>query len=1114
MPAQVGVIYAKAEVDITDALRRLDTLEGRVRQLEGRRITISTESAVRGLQNLSKVAGTAWDAYNKFTSGIQRAGDSLVHFGQVMATWSYRMMLATAPISALGVASLQMAAELEQAMAMVATQLDLRGNELDEFTDSATRNFVELSTEIPIAAKDMADALYYLVSSMTIEPEIAEQFIEPIAKAAVAGKTSARDVAESVTPVLNVYKELGRTVEDVRYVLDVYFETVRRGRGEFADIAVQVGDFIQFAKQAGATFEEAMAVFAMATRVTTPAQAATWVANLYRSLTQPAALEALHEIGVTTSEIVEGTGKWAMATRELTEDETERLAYLQDRIPDIQERIKEAILDLNIQIDKSKSTWDDYTGSIIVSLETGQLIEGVSKTGINAFQRLQKAQADLAEAQTEAGNIAAKTGRTYQYWTGEKVLRPSIDIIKEIAEYIGGLRSEEEKLLALQPIFPRIRAMQGATIFIENLAEIIEWEEEFRESSGLTEEAFSIMVDTLRAKADILKNTILTLGFDFLESQMDRLKGALDAMKMMLDAVRDLPPDTQGKMAAIAALLVAAGPLALGGSVVVMGIGALINLFGALISLPSLATITAVSILFGDKLTIFLQALSAYGGGVEGFATAIADLAVHFGILDETDAIGILEKLGITVSEFDDEKIDSLAQGIEDIVDTIQRGIDDVVEWKNAFGLFLEDVQNREGYVGTLVGHLERLYDIVSELAGMAAPKLGLPTIPYEEWTEEEKAGLIDKSLGFLIGSKLASFIFSGMAQTLSTLVTAGALLKIFGIVGTGASAAVGTGVMGTVGSAIGIVLAGSIALGLNMALRDWAVERFPEQETYIRAFWQGLFPPLTMLEIAKESLDKIRTELGEWWYEDVFGEPRGEIIGRLLRGMWDAGIEWFRVNPPEMDLPGLWGWWIEGRDPWREIEPETPEMPEKYQLKFDMLGKSDGLYTPISDTFVSLEQWLAEIVDADYEPEIHFKGKFDGELTTLKHAFDTMQGRMDKLTRDETKIITLLYKHEKEAPPGYGVGAKHLGGYPSPTIANLLPSEFVLSPYTTHLMESYLGKLNQPKVQGLVTHAPIELHAHFYKGSIRSREDGEVIADAMWDRIADRARGKAYAES
>jgi len=530
MATETGAIYVKIEVQMADFERQMNRAEQRARKFDGRQIRLNVQGAVRGLQSLSDAFKAPTDAYNNLVDGLGRMGDKLTSWGMDLASFGYRMMLATAPLGAAGFASLKMMQDLDTSMAMVGTQLELRGPELEEFTDRVTKAIVDLSTEVPLATKDLADALYYLVSSMTIDPETAAQFLEPIAKIAVAGHSSAEEVSKAITPILNVYKNLGLTAEGIEHVGDVILAAVKKGRGEFSDFAVQVGDFIQFAEQAGATFEEAMAAFAMATRVTTPAQAATWIANLYRAFITPTGIAALQEMGIQTSEIVKDTGEWITKTVELTDKQKELAGTLQDKLVRAQENVLEATTDVQWRVDDLESSWGDFMGNIEHWRATGELRYPMKPSDIDLWQRYRDALDKAAQIQGELAGTTAHVGETYQAWTGEQVLRPSIELMKEIAEAVGAMKSEEEKLLALQPIFPRIRSMQGALLFIANLEEIIKWEEEFVDSTGLTQEMFEIMMGTFESKIGLLKNMFLALGFDLLEEYEDDIKRVITAL--------------------------------------------------------------------------------------------------------------------------------------------------------------------------------------------------------------------------------------------------------------------------------------------------------------------------------------------------------------------------------------------------------------------------------------------------------------------------------------------------------------------------------------------------------------------------------------------------------
>lgn len=236
------------------------------------------------------------------SKSLIRIGDSVIHAGQVLSTFAYRMMIITAPLAKFLYEAGQAGMELETVMAMVATQLDKSEGYIARFTEATTRYITDLSTEFPLATDDIAKAMYYLVSSLTIDPEVARSMLVPIAKAAVAGRTTAEEAAKAATVIMNVYDlisdDADETARNLEHVYDVIFAAVKKGRAEYEDMAVQLGDFVQFAKLAGASFEEAMALFAQATRVTTPSQAATWISNLYRVFIQPKFAKEIAKWGI------------------------------------------------------------------------------------------------------------------------------------------------------------------------------------------------------------------------------------------------------------------------------------------------------------------------------------------------------------------------------------------------------------------------------------------------------------------------------------------------------------------------------------------------------------------------------------------------------------------------------------------------------------------------------------------------------------------------------------------------------------------------------------------------------------------------------------------------
>jgi len=571
-----------------------------------------------------------------------------------------------------------------------------------------------------------------------------------------------------------------------------------------------------------------------------------------------------------------------------------------------------------------------------------------------------------------------------------------------------------------------------------------------------------------------------------------------------------LPADIKAKAGAIAGILIALPAVLLGAAGISMALGSLIQFIGLFMAPGALTAMTAGAVLFGDKIPIFLGAIGAYGGGLQGFATSLGHLAVHFGILSEEDAVGILEGLGITVEEFDDQKIDDIATSIENIATAVSVGIEDFKEWVLAFGDFLRDVQEREGAVGALVNHLERLWGFIQEAAGMVAPKLGLPEKPYEEWGREEKAGLIDKAMAFLIGSKLASWIFAGLAGGLKTLVTVVALIKVFGVVGTGAGATAATGgVIATAGLSIGGAFAaailGALSVGLGIGLgkalepiAEWWQRRFPE-----------LVPTLTG-EARAAVLFPAPPAIEEVPWIDTIRKAFTEHLIPPLKEEWEKFYAWLVAYPEEPE--------------------EKPASPEGLGLdrtitKIEQAEQAwgTGFLTPIreakSEAYLFLDELERKLdgIEEERKPVMKVMTPLRREGEDLfDAALNKWLRQMEELTQDRTMSIFVKYKYIGEPEDDHHLGgyAMHEGGYPPLGMPNLLASEFVMSPYTTTVLERYLGRLSQEKLRSVVTQPQISLGPiQFFKGSVTSKKDAEEAADVIFERVAVRAKGLAYME-
>ena len=176
----------------------------------------------------------------------------------------------TAPLTALGVASLAVTAKFDEAMREVST-----------LSDGITQNFkgfnneiLALTKKIPIGATDAAKALYQIVSAGH-DGANGMKVLEVAAKAAVAGVTDTATAADAITTLLNAY---GLSTENADKLSDQLFTTVRLGKTTFGELGSNISTVAATAASFGIKTEEVLAAVATLTKMGVPtAQAMTQI---------------------------------------------------------------------------------------------------------------------------------------------------------------------------------------------------------------------------------------------------------------------------------------------------------------------------------------------------------------------------------------------------------------------------------------------------------------------------------------------------------------------------------------------------------------------------------------------------------------------------------------------------------------------------------------------------------------------------------------------------------------------------------------------------------------------------------------------------------------------
>lgn len=192
----------------------------------------------------------------------------------------------------------QLAASYDTSMSRVVALTNTSASQIGILNE----HVLQMSTELPISAKKLAEALYF-ISSSGFQGADALQILDASSKAAAAGLGETKNVADAVTSILVGYQLAGN---QAARVTDILTAAVREGKGEATQWANVIGRVIPTASLFGLTIEQATATMATMTLTGLDvSEAATAIRAALLNLVSPSqqAKEVLKEIGLTSEQV-------------------------------------------------------------------------------------------------------------------------------------------------------------------------------------------------------------------------------------------------------------------------------------------------------------------------------------------------------------------------------------------------------------------------------------------------------------------------------------------------------------------------------------------------------------------------------------------------------------------------------------------------------------------------------------------------------------------------------------------------------------------------------------------------------------------------------------------
>jgi len=147
--------------------------------------------------------------------------------------------------------------EFQAAWANTTTMLSLSA----EQTAKMRSELMQLSPTLG-GATELAKGLYQVLSA-SVDPAKALEVLGVSAMSAKAGLTDAFTAVDAITTVLNSYK---MEAEEAMHVSDVMFQTVKRGKTTYGELASALGTVTPIASQVGISFEEISGALATMTK--------------------------------------------------------------------------------------------------------------------------------------------------------------------------------------------------------------------------------------------------------------------------------------------------------------------------------------------------------------------------------------------------------------------------------------------------------------------------------------------------------------------------------------------------------------------------------------------------------------------------------------------------------------------------------------------------------------------------------------------------------------------------------------------------------------------------------------------------------------------------------
>jgi TP901 family phage tail tape measure protein len=204
------------------------------------------------LQIVIRAKDEASKVFTELESKVKRTGQGLKNAGKSLTVGL------TAPITALGVASVKAAGDFEKSLGDLSTLVGAGTESMAKFETGLK----EVMKTVPKSGDELGAAAYQIVSAGISDASQALNVLEQSGKLAVAGLGQTSEAADLMTSAINAF---GLEADKANEIADVIFKTVKNGKTTVAELAQSFGMVAPVAAEMGVSFEELQAATAALT---------------------------------------------------------------------------------------------------------------------------------------------------------------------------------------------------------------------------------------------------------------------------------------------------------------------------------------------------------------------------------------------------------------------------------------------------------------------------------------------------------------------------------------------------------------------------------------------------------------------------------------------------------------------------------------------------------------------------------------------------------------------------------------------------------------------------------------------------------------------------------